>query len=405
MTLEMFREAVKKDGWISIRKGGYIYFKRRDLSKFDNQGKVYSCHTKNIDVAMEIIKGWLIHGFPITGKEKEDDMLFNDYIYSFWNNESDYVLSAEREGRTITKKYIYNNRLCYKKYCECFFKNKRLSEINEIILNDFIRFLFSIKLKTGGVLSTGTIECVKKIVLVAIKEGRKNGIIKQSIDFSVIGNNIKHVVKKPRGILTKEEVLTLINHEWTNKAAYLGFLIAVTCGLRLGEIRALKVGSIQNGFIIVSHSINDVDGLKCTKTGKSRLVPCPESLLRLIADYVEEFERGKDGFLFSDILDETKPFSNYFFKYHFYRAMDECGIDRMRENIFTGKKEYICFHSLRHYVATRWVETGIDLRLIAAAMGHSVVMLQHYSNHLELNDMQKLKKQLTACGALPDVVK
>lgn len=408
MTLEMFKEAIKKDGWISIRSGGYIYFKRRDLSKFDNQGKVYSCHTKNIDVAMETIKGWLIHGFPLTGKEKENDIFFNDYVYSFWQDESDYVLSAEREGRSITKRYIYDSRLLYKRHCEQFFKNKKLSEINETILNDFIKFLFSSKTKSGGLLSNGTIKRIKNIVLVAVRDGRKKGIIKQLIDFSVIESNIKHVAIKPRGILTKEEVLMLVNHEWSNKSAYLGFLIAVTCGLRIGEIRALKIGSIQNGFLIVSHSINSVDGFKCTKTGKSRLVPCPETLLKLIADYVEtlpESERGLDKFLFLDIFSKNAmPFSNDFFKYSFYKSMKECGIERIRENPFTGKKEYICFHSLRHYVATKWVETGIDLRLIAAAMGHSVAMLQHYSNHLQLNDMQKLKSQLTACGALPSVI-
>lgn len=406
MTLEIFKESVKKDGWISVRKDGYIYFKRRDTSKFDNQGKVYSCHTKNIDVAMETIKEWLIHGFPLTGKEKENDILFNDYIYSFWNENSDYVKSAIREGRTITKRTILDNKQRYKFHADNFFKGVKLSEINEKLLNDFVIFLFSAKSKKGAFLSNGTIKKIKSVVLTPLREGRKKGIVRQVIDFDVIGTNIKNVVVRPRGILTKEEVLTLVRHNWKDKRAYIAFMIAVTCGLRLGEIRALKIGSIQNGFIIVSHSINNVDGLKCTKTGKSRIVPCPETLLKLIADYVEtlpESERGLDDFLLTCTI-KAKPFLAEYCKGGFYQAMRECGIERIRENPLTGRKEYICFHSLRHYVATKWVETGIDLRLIAAAMGHSVAMLQHYADHLQLNDMQKLKNQLTACGALPSVI-
>ena len=66
MTLEAFREAVKKDGWLIILKGGYIYFKRRDLSKPENQGYTYSCHTKDPEEAMKRIQDWILHGFPLT---------------------------------------------------------------------------------------------------------------------------------------------------------------------------------------------------------------------------------------------------------------------------------------------------------------------------------------------------
>ena len=206
-----------------------------------------------------------------------------------------------------------------------------------------------------------------------------------------------------RGILTQEETLKLLSHKWSDRRAYLAFCIAVNCGLRVGEIRALKIGHInREGFLLITNSFNDVDGLKCTKTGKNRVVPCPDSLMSLIVDYIyslPEEERADDRFLLTDDGGE-RPLGKGFCIKKFYTAMRECGIKRERANPLTGEMEYICFHSLRHQTATRWVESGLDVRLIAKAMGHTVDMLSHYSDHFNLHDMDSLRAGLVSHNSL-----
>lgn len=404
MTLEAFKEAVKKDGWLIIRNGGYIYFKRRDTTKPNNQGAIYSCHTKKPEEAIKLIQSWIIKGYPATKKEKLQDSFFIDYLYSFWNCDSLYFRSAEYEGRHITKGYILQNQLFIKTFLEKFFKNVRLSEINEKILNDFFNWLFSyVSPKTGRPLARATIARVKACLLQPLKYGRQKGIIKQVIDFMIVCPNIGRKATRNRGILTPEETAILLTHKWEDKKAFIAFCIAVYCGLRIGEIRALKIGNIKKGFLIVSQSFNDYDGLKCTKNGKIRLVPCSDDLMILLSDYVLSLppeEQKENCFLLTDDLHKGQPlYKNYCIK-KFYKALEQCGIKRNRENQLTGEKEYICFHSLRHQTATRWVESGLDLRLIAQAMGHTIDMLEHYSNHFNKNDMAILRQGLERSNTL-----
>lgn len=404
MTLEAFREAVKKDGWLIILKGGYIYFKRRDLSKPENQGYTYSCHTKDPEEAMKRIQDWILHGFPLTRAERKAEITFIDFLYKVWSEDGEYFRSSEIEGRHITKSYIQQQRLFLKCYFWDFFKDIKLSEIDEKILNDFMDYIYTVKSKkTNRLLARSTVARIKECLITPLKWGRQKGYVKQMIDFLNICPNISRKPMLERGILTTEETVKLLMHDWKDRKAYIAFCIAVNCGLRVGEIRALRIGSVKNGFIVVNSSFNDIDGLKSTKNGKARIVPCPTDLLKIIADYIlslPEEEREEDCFLLSNDIHRSQPLERGYCIKRFYKALKECGIPRKRKNALTGKEEYICFHSLRHQTATRWVESGLDIRLIAEAMGHTVKMLEHYSNHLNINDMAHLRDGLEKSNTL-----
>lgn len=407
MTLDFFKESVKNYGWIITRKGGYIYFKRRDKSKVYNQGDIYSCHTKDIQKAMQIIQNWILTGFPLTKKEKIQELTVIDFLNSVWSENSAYCRTAEIEGRHFTKYYLKRSREVVAMYAEPYFKKMKLSELNESVLNGFFEKLYHYKSRyTGNVLARGTIIKIKSAIIVPMRWGRRKGIIKQSIDFSIVAPNLCRKPARNRGILTPEETAILLSHKWEDKKAYIAFCIAINCGLRIGEIRALKIGNIKQNYLIVTNSFNDVDGLKCTKNGKSRIVPCSDSLLKIIADYILTLppdEQNADCFLLTDDFKSNVPLNKNYCLKGFYNAMAQCGIKRKRKNPLTGENEYICFHSLRHQTATRWVESGLDLRLIAQAMGHTVKMLEHYSNHLDNDAMQILRmglEQKQLLGAL-----
>lgn len=410
MTLELFKEAVKSEGWLIIRKNGYIYFKRRDKACVNNQGDILSCHTKDVETAMDTVKGWIVNGFPSAkpGRacaKRRNDGSFIAYLEEFWSVDSLYFKSAEIEGRHLTKAYIEQQRRFIRIYYAEYFKKIMLSQIDENVLNGFFDWVYSYKSKkTGRPLARGSVARLKEGLMQPLKWGRQKGKIKQIIDFTIVCPNISRRPIHNRGILTQEETDALLNPAcWDNPKAYIAFMIAVNCGLRVGEIRALRIGSIRPGFLVVSHSFNDTDGLKCTKTGKTRLVPCPDSVLALIASHVAglpEDEKSPEYFLLTDDLHEGQPLNKGFCIKSFYHAMKVAGIERIRPNALTGETEYICFHSLRHQTATRWVESGLDLRLIAQAMGHGVDMLEHYSDHFNKNDMAALRQKLISTDAL-----
>ena len=79
---------------------------------------------------------------------------------------------------------------------------------------------------------------------------------------------------KQRGILTNEEAGKLFRTGmWSDKRAMVANKLAMTTGIRMGEILALRKNDIGAERLFIRHSWSPLDGLKSTKTGIEREVP------------------------------------------------------------------------------------------------------------------------------------
>lgn len=120
---------------------------------------------------------------------------------------------------------------------------------------------------------------------------------------------------------------------------------ALQTGMRRGEILNLKWDNIdfEYGFIELLE----------TKSGKSRKIPLSDKLREVL----ENIDRKSD-YVF--VNPETKlPYVDI--KKSFNKAKDAAGIQNFR------------FHDLRHTVATRLVEKGIDLLVVMEILGHTKI--------------------------------
>lgn len=134
--------------------------------------------------------------------------------------------------------------------------------------------------------------------------------------------------------------------------------IAVSVGLRIGELIRLKLSDIDSKRM----QIKVVDG----KGHKDRLLPLSEKLLILLRQYYKEYEpkvylfEGQHGGLYS------KSSCNKIFKKY---------IDPK-----------LSFHSLRHSCFTSLLERGTDITIIQKLAGHAKVettqVYAKVSNHL-----------------------
>jgi integrase len=106
---------------------------------------------------------------------------------------------------------------------------------------------------------------------------------------------------KKRGVLTPQEAELVFSVKWNDNRAYAANLLAVTTGLRSGEVLALRksdIGIAEN-ILYVRHSWAYTDGLKSPKNGEERKVPLlPEVREQLLELLKENPHQGDDPFIF-----------------------------------------------------------------------------------------------------------
>lgn len=222
-------------------------------------------------------------------------------------------------------------------------------------------------------------------VLSALRQVFQEALMQELIDHNP-ATPIKPLAKDQtrRGCFTIEQVRALFAFPWPHRQAYVACLLAASTGMRMGEIRALTVDQIHEGYITVDASWNDLEGRKPTKSGHARIVPISPGVYRAIKTIL-----SPDGLLFT--YNGRVPMDDKGITKALYARMEEVGIDRKAENL--------TFHSFRHYFNTRLIASGIQGEKTRAVIGHeSFEMTEHYA-HLSAQDFNDIREvQLTAIG-------
>jgi integrase len=206
-----------------------------------------------------------------------------------------------------------------------------------------------------------------------------------------------HENKREKGVLTKNEVISLINASVTDQKHHLAVLLGVLCGMRLGEVRGLHWMDIDKkaGVIHIRHNWQDMEGIKGPKCESIRDVPLPAVVCKVIEE-CREAEAGplvfgrKDG----------KPRCNGYFRLALISELAVIGINTVTQR---GKKKVIddsaqrrrniTFHSLRHTFVSLVRTAGIGDFQTQALAGHkSAVMMERYSHRGKVVEVSKCGK-------------
>lgn len=159
-------------------------------------------------------------------------------------------------------------------------------------------------------------------------------------DFAVILHGAK-----PKGV-------SEIN--WKRNKAILVMLM--TTALRNSELRDLRMRDLdfEEGTVKVEKG----------KGNKERLAAFPKITQEVVKEYLRSGYRpnnlGEDDFVFGTNEDGWKQFDRFTLSQLVERNIKLC----------TGKEGYRS-HSLRHYAATAYFDSGIDISSISALLGHS----------------------------------
>ena len=222
-------------------------------------------------------------------------------------------------------------------------------------------------------------------------------IAQNSAQFNMI------VVAMPK--YTAKEIRVLSFEEQQRLIAFLlkdmndckfGVLFALTTGLRIGEVCALRTGdiSLKEKTVTVRETMqrikNTGDGAKTKiiltapkSDTSSRVVPLTNTAFELCRERVSQ--NSEKSFLLTG--SESKYIEPRTLQYHIKRYSEACGIENMH------------FHVLRHTFATRCVEVGFEIKSLSEVLGHSSprITLERYV-HSSLDFKRQNMTKLEAIG-------
>ncbi|MGC1359196.1 MAG: tyrosine-type recombinase/integrase, partial [Xanthobacteraceae bacterium] len=230
----------------------------------------------------------------------------------------------------------------------------------------------------------------------ALSEGRRDGkgglsprtvlhmhrvlkqALKQGVQWELLHRNPAEAVQPP-----KVEKRRMITYDMAQTAAllealkgqriYVPALLAVLCGLRRGEIAALRWCNVdlEKGGLAVVESVEQMNGsvrLKETKSGRVRTVALPLTVRdELKAHRLAQAQHmlklgvrlGADSFVCA--LEDGSPMQPTFITHEWLNAIKRTNLPRYR------------FHDLRHAHGTHMLASGTHIKVASERLGHSKV--------------------------------
>lgn len=264
--------------------------------------------------------------------------------------------------------------------------NYNIQDITPAILQDYVIE----KLKTGNLITHQPLasNTVCRIV----------SVLKQAFTLAI---NLDLISKNPTTTIkfsttSEKEVLALTREEQkmveeycfkSNKNNYIGIIICLYTGIRLGELLALTWDDIdfnkkylyikKTSYMVKINGKNTIV-TNTPKTKKSnRLIPIPAKLIQLLAIY------------------KSKSNSEYIIHTYKNTMVEMRSYQRTFESILNKCKiKHYNFHCLRHTFATRALELGIDIKTLSEILGHTsvAITLNRYTHSLLEYKVQEMNK-------------
>lgn len=272
--------------------------------------------------------------------------------------------------------------------------NGRCDKVKDVNTNKLVT-------RKGG-LSEKTIKNMYNMIHSALKQAYKNGLVNQ---------NVSELITLPKQKRTEMRVLSLDEQKALQSAVQderlgIGIILSLFTGIRLGELLGLKFKDIdfENKTITIRRTLNRLktydDSNKKTdivigepKTNKAkRIIPLQEFLVPLLKLHkkrvlIEQLKVANlyknDGFVMCNEFGKYLEPATY---QNFFKKM-----------LKKAEIQDTNFHTLRHTFATRALENGFDVKVLADILGHAdaSTTLNKYAHALP--DHKKTSMEKLSC--------
>jgi integrase len=244
-----------------------------------------------------------------------------------------------------------------------------VSKLTPADLDRFYRHLLEVG-RSRGPYAPATIKRVHGIIRRALTQGVRWGWITHNPAIDASPPRVPMKELKPPD---PDQVVRLFNYAQESDPELATFiLLAASSGARRGELLALRWNDIdlEHGKLSIERGIVRVDDHlieQGTKTHQSRRISLDAGTVSsLRAHHERSVQRAVDArsavtltsFVFSPSADGSTPWHPDSTSRAFRKTCEQVGVIGVR------------LHDLRHYVATRLLSAGVDVRTVAGRLGH-----------------------------------
>lgn len=228
-----------------------------------------------------------------------------------------------------------------------------------------------------------------------------------ALQWELISRNVADAVNAPKPVRKKftvwtlDEVRRFLNApELKDHRFYIAFLLALTTGMRQGEILALRWSDINfdNGSLFVDRTLTWQEGKYTFNPPKSesgaRLITLPEEVV--VALRAHRLEQNKQRLVLGEAYHNNDlvvaRINGNLVTQSFIR-------DKFTQLINNLDMPYIRFHDLRHTHASILLELGEELKVIQEQLGHATIGITadtytHLSKALKIRPALRLSHAL-----------
>ncbi|MGA2479360.1 MAG: tyrosine-type recombinase/integrase, partial [Spirochaetia bacterium] len=270
-----------------------------------------------------------------------EDPRLVDFLLSFWDYErSPYVRDKLARGGMMSRSHCRKSAQLVELHVRPYFRERRILDITAADFSDWMA-----RMRADG-RSPHTVNAARQCVNSALNwlaEQRRLPWNPLSIARPY------HEDHKRRGILTVAELRALLALEDIDPRIRVAITLGSLCGMRLGEIRALRWGDIAEDLVHVHRSYVLIDGDRpTTKNGSARDVPLPEPARKALQAWrtASPAPRSED-YIMAHLNHLERPIAPDVVLTNFKSALRRIGVTeaaRVERNIV--------FHSCRHWFNT-----------------------------------------------------
>jgi len=184
---------------------------------------------------------------------------------------------------------------------------------------------------------------------------------------SISGIKLPKKEKRLPIVLSKQEVRSLIDSSQTKKSKLIISLL-YSSGLRVSEVVNLKKQDLNLQ--------ENMGWVRKGKGSKDRMFTLSKSLSRKLKEYL----KNKDQ---EYVFSKKNPLSTRNIQKIIKKTSEKAGINKK-----------VTPHTLRHSFATHLLESGTDIRLIQALLGHSNLNTTQIYTHVSQEQLKNIKNPL-----------